>query len=116
MAVLETEKRPWGSFDVLIDDPHTKVKRITVLPGEILSLQSHQRRMEHWTVVKGVATVTVNEVTKEYGYGEHVFIPQGSKHRLANMSTETIEVVEVQLGDYFGEDDIVRYEDKYKRT
>jgi len=115
MSVLETEKRPWGSFDVLIDDPHTKVKRITVLPNEVLSLQSHQRREEHWTVVKGVATVHLDGVIKDYGYSEHVFIPKGSKHRLENRSAETIEIVEVQLGDYFGEDDIVRYEDKYAR-
>jgi mannose-6-phosphate isomerase-like protein (cupin superfamily) len=124
MSVLEREQRPWGSFDVLVNDPHTKVKRITVQPGQRLSLQSHTLRKEFWTVVKGVATVTVDDVVRDYGYGETVTIPLGAIHRLQNATDEPIEVIEVQVAgsvptgdvDYFPESDIKRYSDDYNRA
>lgn len=109
------ERRPWGSFTVLHDAPYTKVKTITVDPGHRLSLQSHNRREEHWVVVQGEATVEINKTRTVMHPGEHVFIPQGAHHRISNTSSSPLVFVEVQTGSYFGEDDIVRYEDDYKR-
>ena len=111
----DTENRPWGSFTVLLDAPHTKVKQLMVNQGQRLSLQLHHQRAEHWIVVKGVATVTVAEKTWEASVGETIYIPTKAQHRLANLGQETVEIIEVQLGDYFGEDDIVRLQDDYSR-
>ena len=116
MAVKESESRPWGRFDVFADDPHTKVKRLVVNPGQRLSYQSHERRGEHWVVVKGIATVTIDDRTRRCSYGTHINIPKGAKHRLANLGEEVLEVIEVQIGDYFGEDDIKRYQDDHGRV
>jgi mannose-1-phosphate guanylyltransferase/mannose-6-phosphate isomerase len=107
--------RPWGFYEILIDTPTYKVKKITVYPHEWLSLQSHEHRNEHWVVVKGKARAIVDEnilTLKEY---ESAFIAKHTKHRLENPYDTLLEVIEVQTGDYLGEDDIVRYEDKYKR-
>ena len=109
-------RRPWGEFHILADMPHTKVKRLIINPGHRLSLQSHKMRAEHWVVVQGVATVTVDEQTKELSYGQYVFVPRGAKHRIACASSEPVEIIEVQTGESFPEEDIVRYEDDYKRT
>jgi mannose-6-phosphate isomerase len=109
------ESRPWGSFEVLIDDPHYKVKRITVLPGAQLSYQFHQYRQEHWTMVLGTAQVTLNDELIMLNAGEHVFIPLGAKHRIKNTGETPLVFIEVQTGSYFGEDDIVRIADDYGR-
>ena len=113
---IASETRPWGSFHVLEEQPGFKVKRISVSPGAQLSLQSHKHRSEHWTVVTGVATVTVGEATKNLVRGEAIDVPLGAKHRLANFGSTDTEIIEVQFGDYLGEDDIVRYEDIYQRS
>jgi mannose-6-phosphate isomerase-like protein (cupin superfamily) len=108
--------RPWGSFCSLLQSPGFQVKRLTVRPGGVLSLQSHRHRAEHWTVVQGVAEVTCGEAVFELGVNQSTHIPLGAVHRLANRGTETLYVIEVQCGDYLGEDDIVRYADDYGRT
>jgi mannose-6-phosphate isomerase len=117
---LEIGERPWGQYFVLEDEPTFKVKRILVNPGQRLSLQSHQHRYENWLTVEGVATVEIQPTGEglhkfEMAIGEKCFIPQGAKHRLSNETDEPVTIIEVQLGTYFGEDDIVRYEDDYAR-
>ncbi len=111
-----TDYRPWGGYTVLADAPQFKAKKLWVKPGGRLSLQSHQHRAEHWVVVKGTATVTRDAETLTLQPHEAVFLPKGCKHKLENFGTETLEIVEVQVGTYFGEDDIVRYEDYYLRS
>jgi mannose-6-phosphate isomerase len=113
---MYSETRPWGAFHILDEGPGFKVKRITVNPGGKLSLQSHKHRGEHWTVVNGIATVTVDDTVKDLRRSEAVDIPQGAKHRLENLHTDMVEIIEVQFGDYLGEDDIVRYDDIYNRS
>lgn len=110
------EFRPWGDFEVLRDTEAFKSKVIHVLPGQRLSYQSHGKRAEHWIIIRGQAEVTLNDQVLRPKPGEHIFIPQGAKHRMSNPGTEPVEFVEVQVGTYFGEDDIVRYQDDYKRT
>ncbi|PCI25339.1 hypothetical protein COB57_01265 [Candidatus Peregrinibacteria bacterium] len=110
-----SETRPWGLFTNLYDQSHTKVKSLEVKPHQKLSLQSHEKRSEHWMVVKGTATIHLDGKKFDLHPGEHVFIPVTSKHRLENATDEMIEVIEVQTGSYFGEDDIIRYEDDYNR-
>ncbi|MEX0853753.1 MAG: mannose-1-phosphate guanylyltransferase/mannose-6-phosphate isomerase [Bauldia sp.] len=112
--------RPWGHYQSLDLGERHQVKRIVVNPGERLSLQKHAHRAEHWTVVEGVAEVTVGMEasaleTNAVSAGEHVHIPQGAIHRLANRGTMPMTLIEVQVGDYLGEDDIVRLEDDYGR-
>jgi phosphoglucomutase len=110
-----TEYRPWGNFTVLEDQEHYKIKRIVVNPGKRLSLQSHKHRAEHWLVVTGQALVTIDTEEKLLNEGEAVFIPVQARHRLKNPGKEKLEIIEVQRGDYLGEDDIIRYEDDYGR-
>lgn len=110
------EVRPWGAFLVLDDGPLGKVKRITVDPGQRLSYQLHHRRKEHWFVVAGRAVVTLDGTDHEVLPGEAVDIPLGTAHRVRNPGDEPLVFVEVQQGDYFGEDDIVRLEDDYGRA
>lgn len=107
--------RPWGSFEVLDDCKGFKVKRIVVKQGASLSLQMHHKRAEHWIVVRGKAIVTSGEKEFELKKGESTFIPLGQKHRLENKGDELLEIIEVQTGDYLGEDDIVRFSDVYGR-
>jgi mannose-1-phosphate guanylyltransferase/mannose-6-phosphate isomerase len=109
------EVRPWGSFEILRDAEHFKSKTVTVDPGAQLSYQSHAKRAEHWIIVSGRGEVVLDGETIPVGPGKHIHIPQGAKHRIRNNGTELLEFVEVQLGSYFGEDDIVRYEDVYGR-
>jgi mannose-1-phosphate guanylyltransferase/mannose-6-phosphate isomerase len=111
-----TVHRPWGSFTILEDASDCKVKRLTVKPGEVLSLQMHHRRSEHWTVVSGTAKVRVGDEEFLLGRNESTFIPIGTLHRLENPTGEDLHLIEVQCGDYFGEDDIVRLEDRYGRA
>jgi mannose-6-phosphate isomerase len=113
---MYSETRPWGSFHVLEEHAGFKVKRIVVTPGGRLSLQSHKHRSEHWTVVNGTATVTVADTVKAMTRGQSVDISLGAKHRLENLGTDVVEIIEVQFGDYLGEDDIIRYDDVYNRT
>lgn len=107
--------RPWGSYDSLENASGFQVKRLSVLPGAILSLQLHHRRAEHWVVVKGVARITLNDDVFDLQVNEHVYIPVEARHRIENPGTEMLHIIEVQVGDYLGEDDIVRFEDKYGR-
>ncbi|MCP4900609.1 MAG: glycosyltransferase [bacterium] len=107
--------RPWGHYENLLERDDHKVKEIIVEPGKRLSLQQHQHRAEHWTVVSGVARVTVGEQETLLKPGQAVEIPKGSVHRIMNPGTIPLVFVEVQTGDYFGEDDIVRLEDDYGR-
>ncbi len=113
--VRETEYRPWGNFVILADEVDHKVKKITVLPGQRLSLQRHKKRREHWVVISGCASVTLDKNDFEINTGEAVDIPRGAIHRVRNRSSEVMVFIEVQLGDYFGEDDIERFEDDYGR-
>ncbi len=111
----KTTFRPWGSFTVLQDAERFKVKRLTVKPGGILSLQRHQHRSEHWTVVSGIADVRIGDEQRQVRPNESVYVPMGELHRLANNSDQPLELIEVQCGDYLGEDDIERLEDIYNR-
>ena len=115
-AVLHREvHRPWGSYDSVDVGARHQVKRIKVRPGAQLSLQSHRHRAEHWIVVKGIARVTRDNDVFELYENQSTYIPIGAKHRLENPGGEWLELVEVQSGDYLGEDDIVRYSDIYGR-
>jgi len=108
--------RPWGHYDVKADEPGYKVKCVLVRPGAALSSQYHYHRAEHWIVVKGTATICCDGQEREIGVNESVFIPQGAIHRLENRTAKLLELVEVQTGDYLGEDDIVRLDDEYGRV
>jgi mannose-6-phosphate isomerase len=109
-------ERPWGTYQTLAQSEGYQVKVITVVPGGRLSLQKHFKRAEHWVVVRGIATVTVDDSVKEYSVNEHVYIPLESVHRLENFTDAEVALIEVQVGGYLGEDDIVRLEDVYKRS
>lgn len=109
------EVRPWGEFHVLEDAAHFKCKRLCVLPGQQLSYQSHDRREEHWIFTRGHGIVVLDGTEHQVGTGSYIKIPLMAKHRIRNTGTEPLELIEVQLGDYFGEDDIRRYQDDYGR-
>ena len=111
----EEDHRPWGHFVVLEDAPRHKVKRIVVRPGQRLSLQKHGRRREHWFILEGKAVVTRNHEEILLAAGEAVNIPEATWHRIKNPGDVPLIFVEVQTGDYFGEDDITRAEDDYGR-
>ncbi|AZI67423.1 cupin domain-containing protein [Kaistella daneshvariae] len=113
--MLEIGERPWGKYFVLVDEPHYKLKRIEVLPGHRLSYQFHHKRQEYWTIVEGAATVILDDEEISLSYGQSIFIPQGAKHRIMNLSEKPVVFIEVQTGTYFGEDDIVRLQDDYER-
>ena len=108
--------RPWGSYTVLENTPGFKIKRVTVKPGQKLSLQLHHHRSEHWVVVKGIAEVELNGERTMLRQGESTFVRSGIRHRLKNPGVIPLEVIEVQLGEYLEEDDIVRFEDEYGRS
>lgn len=107
--------RPWGSYDSIDGADGFQVKRLIVNPGAVLSLQKHARRAEHWVVVRGKARITRDEEEFDLGVNESTYIPIGTVHRIANPFDEPVHIIEVQCGDYLGEDDIVRLEDKYGR-
>jgi mannose-6-phosphate isomerase-like protein (cupin superfamily) len=111
----EVDERPWGRYEVLEEREGYKVKRLEVKPGARLSLQRHSRRSEHWVVVSGIADVVCGDRELQLSCGQHIHIPTETNHRLGNSSDEPLTLIEVQLGDYLGEDDIVRLEDDYKR-
>lgn len=106
---------PWGRWEVLLDADYCKVKRITVNPGQRLSYQKHFKRQEFWTIVQGTATITLDDEVKNYTVGELAHIPLEAKHRVANEGETPVVFIEVQQGTYFGEDDIIRFEDDYGR-
>ncbi len=110
-----TVRRPWGAYTVLECGPGFKIKRIEVAPGGRLSLQSHDRRSEHWVVVAGEATVTRGEAVTVLRRNESAYVPIGQRHRLENRGAEPLHLIEVQVGDYLEEDDIRRYDDHYGR-
>ena len=114
----EHDVRPWGTYTVLEDAEAEgfKVKRITVQPGHRLSYQRHAQRAEHWFVVAGTATVTLDDVVQEVPAGQAIDIAVGTAHRVENRSDEPLLFVEVQQGGYLGEDDIVRLDDDYGRA
>jgi mannose-1-phosphate guanylyltransferase/mannose-6-phosphate isomerase len=117
-GVLESNilSRPWGVYKTLFKSDQTHVKTLMVKPEEQTSLQSHEKREEYWVVVKGKGELNIEDSKKIINPGDYVFIPKGTKHRITNTSKdELLTVIEIQLGDYFGEDDIKRYEDKYNR-
>jgi len=108
-------ERPWGHYEVLALESNYQIKKLVVLPGQELSYQSHEHRAEHWLVVEGVATVTLDEVKREVTPGMSVFVNVGQKHRISNFTAGRVSIIEIQFGDYLGEDDIVRYSDNYGR-
>ena len=111
-----TVHRPWGTYTVLEEGTHFKVKRIMVQPGAALSLQLHHHRSEHWVVVAGVAHVTNGDQEFILRANQSTYVPQETKHRLVNPGTEPLEIIEVQTGSYLGEDDIIRFADRYQRV
>ncbi len=112
---IERTLRPWGWYETVSEVPGNKIKRIGVYPGQQLSLQKHHQRAEHWVVTTGTARVTLDERQFDLQPGEYCDIAIGQVHRLANLTTEPVEIVEVQFGAYLGEDDIVRLQDDYGR-
>lgn len=110
------QSRPWGYYETLAAGSRYQVKSIVVKPGGELSLQSHAHRAEHWIVVEGAAHVTIGREERQVAENQSIFIPQGEIHRLGNRGTRPLRLIEVQTGSYFGEDDIVRYQDIYDRV
>jgi mannose-6-phosphate isomerase len=111
-----TEERPWGYYTILSEEPDHKVKKICVYPSKRLSLQRHQRRSEHWYILEGDAWVTLNHEQIPLKAGHSIDIPRGAIHRIENKGPHPMSFIEVQRGDYFGEDDIERFEDDYGRV
>ena len=110
---LDHDKRPWGEFQVIDSGDGFQVKRITVLPGKRLSLQSHKFRKEHWIVSCGEAEVEIDNKISKLTIAESIDIPLGAIHRLSNKSKSKLIIIEIQFGSYLGEDDIIRYEDDF---
>lgn len=115
-GIAATELRPWGSFTVLEEGRGYKIKRIEVKPGHRLSLQMHHHRSEHWIVVSGTAKVVCGEQEIMLGNNQSTYVPQCTNHRLENPGVIPLVLIEVQNGEYLGEDDIVRFQDDYART
>jgi mannose-6-phosphate isomerase len=113
---MEFDERPWGNYQVLADEPDHKVKRIVVYPGKRLSLQRHRQRAEHWYLIAGRGLVTRDQEKIALSAGQAVDIPRGAGHRMENPGPGDVTFIEVQTGDYFGEDDIERFEDDYGRA
>jgi mannose-6-phosphate isomerase len=111
-----TETRPWGSFTVLDEGPGYKIKRIVVLPKRRLSLQMHYHRSEHWIVVAGTAKVTCGNEERLITTNQSTYVPPCTKHRLENPGVIPLVIIEVQNGQYLGEDDIIRFSDDYARA
>ena len=112
---MTIENRPWGSYRVIIDEDNHKVKTLTVEPHKRLSYQTHEKRSEYWVIVSGSGTVTLDGTTSVCVPGDAFVIEQGIAHRIENTGDESLVFIEVQLGSYFGEDDIVRIEDEFGR-
>lgn len=115
--LIYTETRPWGKFTTILVREGCKVKEIEVEPQQRLSYQSHEKRKEKWVVFEGIATVTLNERETVLYPGDSIEIPVNAKHRVANNEKKKkLKFIEVQTGTYFGEDDIIRYDDDYGRS
>ena len=113
--IHKTIYRPWGNYSSISEGKNWQVKKIIVKEGESLSLQLHNHRSEHWVVVSGKALIEIEGKKKFLSKNESAYIPSGSKHRLSNPGNSPLILIEVQSGDYFGEDDIIRFQDKYGR-
>ena len=113
---MERGERPWGTYTVLEENRNYKIKRLEVNPGQRLSLQMHHHRSEHWIVVSGTAKVTCGTQESIININESTFIPIGFNHRLENPGVIPLIIIEVQSGEYLGEDDIIRFEDDYQRN
>lgn len=114
-GIAATEIRPWGSFTTLEEGPGYKIKRIEVNPGHRLSLQMHHHRSEHWIVVSGTAKVTCGDHEEILAANQSTYVPQCTAHRLENPGVIKLILIEVQNGEYLGEDDIIRFQDDYAR-
>ncbi len=114
--IVDVDIRPWGWYEVILDNPQTKVKLITVKPNSRLSYQYHNKRQEQWTVISGNLTIVLDDEKVFRNKGESITIPLGAKHRAWNETDEPVIFIEVQTGTYFGEDDIIRIEDDYARN
>ena len=114
-SVHTTAHRPWGHYTVLLNEEHFMIKRITINPQSRISLQYHHHRSEHWVIVSGTAEVVNGSDTFLVHTGESTFVPAGVKHRLSNPGLIPLEVIEVQIGEYLTEADIIRIEDDYER-
>ena len=112
----DNPKRPWGRYIVIEDNENYKIKRIEVNPNGRLSYQYHMKRAESWTMIKGRGIVTIDGVDQKVSEGESIKINKQAKHRIYNNGDTTLIFIEVQTGNYFGEDDIIRIEDDYNRT
>ena len=113
---LEAVEKPWGSYTNLMDEQYTKVKKILISPGQSPSYQYHFKRSELWIIVKGIAEVKIDDNVTSHIIGDIIKIPKEAKHQVTNIGETDLVFVEIQLGEYFGEDDIVRLEDKYGRV
>jgi mannose-6-phosphate isomerase len=113
---LDFEERPWGNFTVLVDEADHKVKSILVTPGSRISYQTHARRSEHWFVVRGEGSVRLDGIDHPVAPGSTIDVAQGVAHRIQNTGEADLIFIEVQHGDYFGEDDIVRLDDDFGRV
>ena len=115
---MSESNRPWGCYVELTGGDHAghKVKKISVQPKKRLSLQSHQHRSEHWTIVKGTAKVQLDDNFHTLKENDYIFIKAGALHRIENIGDDLLEFIEVQVGDYLGEDDIKRYQDDFGRV
>ena len=109
-------QKPWGTYQILEKQKNYLIKIIIVQPGEKLSLQSHEHRSEHWTIVEGVANITINDSKKILNSNESIFIPVKAKHRIENNQNNVLKIIEIQYGSNLSEDDIIRYEDIYNRV
>ena len=108
-------ERPWGYYRTIEQKGNYQIKFISVKPRKRLSLQYHFKRDEHWTIIKGTGTIQLNDKSIELGVNGTIFIPKESKHRITNNTNEFVDFIEIQIGDYLGEDDIIRIEDDYGR-
>jgi len=108
--------RPWGYFDSIICGDTYQVKIISVNPGAKISLQKHEHRSEHWVVISGIATITIGEKVFDLKVNQSTFIPSGEIHRLSNNQNGELKIIEIQTGNYLGEDDIIRFDDIYDRS
>lgn len=109
------EDRPWGYYETLSESSNYKIKHIYVKPNQRLSYQNHSKRAEHWFILSGLAEITIDDYTFKSGTGDTIDIEIGQKHRIAALNNP-VEFIEIQTGTYFGEDDIIRYEDDYDRA
>lgn len=107
--------RPWGYFEKINADSYYQVKKLIIHPGKSISYQKHHHRSEHWVILKGIAEIKLGNKVKTVYAGESVFVPVGVKHQLTNNQKKDLEIIEVQIGDYLGEDDIIRYDDMFNR-